>query len=268
MRPEEAAQRRGRLRAVARSFDYACQGVVTVFRTEKHMRVHFVVALLVTIWAILMRLPILELLFVWSAILIVIVAEMLNTALEDLVNMITSEYDERAKRVKDIAAGIVLTTCVYAIGVFVILFVRWFDDLGNLVLAGIAAVSGESDLAREHMLRSMFVREMPAVGLGASGLVMLALLIIIFKERIAKGTFVSGGWVSGHATVSFYIATLLTLTTWNPWVLAGSLVLALLVAQSRVEGDIHTWAETGRGAAFGSGLALLLFVCGTATISG
>jgi diacylglycerol kinase (ATP) len=242
--------------------------VVTVFRTEKHMRVHFVVALLVTIWAILMRLPILELLFVWSAILIVIVAEMLNTALEDLVDMITSEYDERAKRVKDIAAGIVLTTCVYAIGVFVILFVRWFDDLGNLVLAGIAAVSGESDLAREHMLRSMFVREMPAVGLGASGLVMLALLIIIFKERIAKGTFVSGGWVSGHATVSFYIATLLTLTTWNPWVLAGSLVLALLVAQSRVEGDIHTWAETGRGAAFGSGLALLLFVCGTATISG
>lgn len=266
MSQEEAVGKPGRMRAVARSFDYACQGVVTVFRTEKHMRAHFVAALLVTVWAVLMRLPILELLFVWSAIVMVMVAEMLNTALEDLVNIVCPDYDARAKRVKDIAAGIVLATCVYAIGVFVILFVRWFDDLGNLVLAGVAAVTGESQVAREHMLSSMFVREMPAVALGASGLVMLALLIIISKERIAKGNFVSGGWVSGHASVAFYVATLMALTTWNLWVLAGGLILAILVAQSRVEGDIHTWGEAGRGAAIGAVLAVLLFACGTATI--
>lgn len=257
--------RRG-LRTVAQSFDYACQGVVTVFRTERHMRVHFVVALLVTVWAIVMRLPILELLFVWSAILIVIAAEMFNTALEDLVNMVTEEYDPRAKRAKDIAAGIVLCTCVYAVGVFVVVFVRWFDDVANLILAGVAALSGKPEVAHGHLLNSMFVREMPVVGLGASGLVMLALLIIIFKERLAKGTFVSGGWISGHTTVSFYVAALMTLTTWSPWVLGGSLILAILVAQSRVEGKIHTWAEAARGAAFGTALAVLLFVCGTATI--
>lgn len=268
MSQSEESQETSRLRAVARSFDYACQGVVTVFRTEKHMRVHFYFALGVTVWAIAMRLPTLELMFVWSAILIVIVSEMFNTALEDLVDMITTDHDDRAKRVKDISAGIVLTTCVYAGGVFVIIFVRRFGDLWNLFLAAVRGVQGQAEAAEAHLMRSMLVREMSVVELGASGLVMLALMIIIFKERIAKGSFVSGGWVSGHATIAFYVATLMILATWNVWVLAGSVVLAILVIQSRVEGKIHTWAETARGAAFGCGLALLLFLCGAVTIGG
>ncbi len=264
-RPGEPDPGESRLRRMARSFDYATQGVQLTFRSERHMRVHFAVALVIALWALALRLPILELLFVYSAIIVVILTEMLNTALEQLVDLATDGWDVRAKRVKDIAAGVVLTSVVYAVAVWVIVFMAparlnelWNAGAGLWLLA-----LGNVETAQLHLENSTFVRSMSFVHLGVTGLVMLALAVVIFKERIDKGRFVSGGWVSGHAALAVYVAAFLIFAArGNPWISLGSLVLAILVIQSRVEGRIHTWPEVGRGSLLGMALAALLYILG------
>jgi len=250
---------------MGRSFDYATQGVQYAFRTERHMRFHFVAALGVALWALALRLPILELLFVYSAIVIVILTEMVNTALEYLVDLATDGWDARAKRVKDIAAGVVLTSCVYAIAVWAIVFLApaRLNELWNAAVGMWYLALGRGDSAVPHLEHSTFVRHMPLIHLGATGLVMLALTIIICKEQVAKGRFLSGGWASGYASLAVFVATFLIFAArGNLWVILGSLVLSILVIQSRVEGRIHTWPEVGRGSLLGFGLATLLFVLG------
>jgi diacylglycerol kinase (ATP) len=270
-RPGESDVPESRLRRVARSFDCATQGVQLTFRTERHMRLHFVVALVVALWALALRLPILELLFVYSAIIVVILTEMLNTALENLVDLAADGWDIRAKRVKDIAAGVVLTSVVYAVAVWAIVFLApaRLNELWNAGAGLWFLALGNSAAAHVHLEKSTFMRSMPYVHLGVTGLVMLALAIIIFKERIAKGRFVSGGWVSGHAALAVYVAAfLIFIARGNPWVTLGALVLSVLVIQSRVEGRIHTWPEVGRGALLGTGLATLLYILGAAVPGG
>jgi diacylglycerol kinase (ATP) len=266
-RPGDPDVPESRLRRTARSFDYATQGVQYAFRSERNMRVHFAFALFVALWALALRLPILELLFVYSAIIVVILAEMINTALEALVDLASDGWDVRAKRAKDIAAGVVLTAVVYAVAVWAIVFLSptrvnevWSAAAGMWYLA-----LGRGEQANFHLEHSALVRQMPLLHLGVTGLVMLALTVIIFKERISKGRFVSGGWVSGHAALAVYVAAFLIFAArGNLWVILGSLVLSVLVIQSRVEGRIHTWPEVGRGALLGVGLATVLFVLGAA----
>ncbi len=261
-RPESG---RSGLRTMMRSFDYATQGVQEVFRTERHMRVHFVIALIIAAWSVAFRIPLLELLFVYSAIVLVIITEIVNTLVEGLVDLITEEWSARAKRIKDIAAGCVLVACVYAGAIFCIVFLspNRLEELGAFWLGLVDWLRGDGSAAREHFERSMVVREMPVLYLGATGLVMLALMVVIFKERLAKGKFTSGGWMSGHATLAVYVATLLAFAThFHLWVSAGLAVLCILVIQSRVEGRIHTWGEVGRGALCGGALAAALYALG------
>lgn len=250
---------------MGRSFDCATQGVQLAFRSERNMRIHFAIALVIALWALALRLPILELLFVYSAIISVILTEMLNTALESLTDLATDGWDARAKRVKDLAAGVVLTAVVYAVAVWAIVFLSpqrvnelWSASAGLWYLA-----LGLTEKANLHLEHSALVRQMPLLHLGITGLVMLALTIIIGKERILKGRFVSGGWVSGHASLAVYVAGfLICAARGNLWVVLGTLVLSGLVIQSRVEGRIHTWPEVGRGALLGAGLSTMLYLLG------
>ncbi len=256
-------------RAAMRSFDYATQGVQEVFRTERHMRVHFWIALIIAAWAVALRIPLVELLFVYSAIVLVIITEIVNTLIEGLVDLITEDWSPKAKRVKDIAAGCVLVSCVYAVAIFGLVFLS--ADRRHEFWAfwlGVASwVRGDGPGAEVHFAESMVVREMPVLYLGATGLVMLALMVVIFKERMAKGKFTSGGWMSGHATLAGYVATRLAFATrFAPWIVVGLVVLCVLVVQSRVEGRIHTWKEVGRGALCGGALAVTLYVLGAMVI--
>jgi diacylglycerol kinase (ATP) len=243
---------------------------VQVFRNERHMRFHFWSAIVISLLAAAVRVPLLELLFVWSAIILVIIAEMFNTAIEDLVDLAARGWSEKAGRVKDIAAGIVLAACVYAAAVFVLVFFRAerITEYENLLGALAALLTGGRSEFYGRAARSMLSREIPIGELTATGLVMLALLIVILKERVGLGRFASGGWVSGHAAVSFFLATMIAFGLMNAWVAGAAYALASLVAQSRVEGHIHTWAESIRGAAIGAVLGIALFVLGAVTVTG
>jgi len=124
-------------RGVIISFKYAFEGLFYVLRTQKHMRFHFmaaILALIVGMWAGLSKL---EVLFLFFTISLVLVAEMLNTCLEAMIDMVTDEFHPLAKITKDVAAGGVMIASINAIVVGVMLFLpkvgRVLLDLWNKI---------------------------------------------------------------------------------------------------------------------------------------
>ena len=103
--------RRGNL---LHSFNWAFEGVVHALRSERNMWIHFGVAVLVLVAALFFSLSRLEVIALFVAISFVLITEMINTAIEHVVDIATDEHDPRAKIAKDVAAGAVLVATVNA----------------------------------------------------------------------------------------------------------------------------------------------------------
>ena len=100
--------------SILESFNYAFQGIIHVLRTQRNLRIHFVVAVLVLLAALYSGVDRLELIALLLAIAFVLIAEMLNTAVEAAVDVATTSFDPMAKLAKDIAAGAVLISTAVA----------------------------------------------------------------------------------------------------------------------------------------------------------
>lgn len=109
-------------RKLADSFKYAGQGLKTVFLGEQNFRIHCAALIIVTAAGFIARLSLSEWVLVSVAAGFVLAAELANTAIEKLVDMITKEYSEEAKAVKDISAGFVLVSAIVAALVGVLVF--------------------------------------------------------------------------------------------------------------------------------------------------
>src|ERR671924_1634820 len=105
-----------RSRPVFQSFNYAFEGVIHALRTQRNMRIHFVVAAAVLVVAFIYDVTRLELIALMISITFVLIAEMVNTAVEATIDLSTPSFDPLAKVAKDIAAGAVLIASVNAIG--------------------------------------------------------------------------------------------------------------------------------------------------------
>lgn len=105
-----------------KSFVYAFQGILTAVRTQQNIRIHLLAVAVVTTAGFFLELSAIE----WSIIALtfglVLVAEMMNTAFEGLVDMVSPEHGEKAGMVKDIAAGAVLLAAIIATVVAVYIF--------------------------------------------------------------------------------------------------------------------------------------------------
>jgi diacylglycerol kinase len=104
------------------SFRYAFHGLWYAIRTQRNMRVHSAVTLLVLLVSILLRISTLEFAMIFIAITGVFIAEMFNTVIELCVDLASSEYHPLAKIAKDVAAGAVLLSAILSIiiGLFVL----------------------------------------------------------------------------------------------------------------------------------------------------
>lgn len=229
-----------RKRSVIGSFNYAVSGIITALQTEKHMRVHYGIALTVIIGSLFWDFSKIEFLILLFAISLVIVAEMINTALEVVVDMITKDYHPLAKLAKDVAAGSVLVASLNSIVVGYILF---FDRL-NIT----------ADLLLHKIARS-------PIYLTFVALLVVILLTIGLKAKFyrGRGTHFQGGTVSGHAAISFCIATIVAFLAKHVLVSTLTFILAVLVAESRVEGKIHSLMEVVLGAILGTLVGVLIF---------
>ncbi len=102
-------------RNLAESFSYARIGVAQALASERNLRVHFWIALAVAALAATLRVRATEAAALALAATVVIVAEMINTAIEHCVDMITPDYHPLAARVKNIAAAAVLMASAGAV---------------------------------------------------------------------------------------------------------------------------------------------------------
>ena len=110
-------------RKILKSFKYAFNGIITSFRTEKNMKIHILMMLLVAIAGIILKINVIEWIICIILFAIVISAELFNTAIETVVNMITMEKNEKAKIAKDVSAGAVLVTAIGSAIVGLIIFI-------------------------------------------------------------------------------------------------------------------------------------------------
>lgn len=103
-------------------FNHALSGLVYAFKTQINLKIHLIVAAIVVAAGYYFRLSLLEWLFICLAIFMVIIAELANTAIESLTNMLTMKFSPHAKAAKDVAAGMVLVAALGAVIIGLIIF--------------------------------------------------------------------------------------------------------------------------------------------------
>jgi diacylglycerol kinase (ATP) len=223
------------------SFNYAFEGLIHVLRTQRNMRVHFLAAAVVLVVALVVNVSKIELIALLISILFVLVTEMVNTAIEGAIDVATSSFDPMAKLAKDIAAGAVLLATINAIAV------------GYLVFSGKVASRSARLLDR--------VRDAPAE-LTVVALVVTVIVVISVKAWTGSGTPLRGGLPSGHAALAFaaWIAATYAAGQQHRFLVSSiAFVMALLVAQTRIESGVHSSLEVLLGGLIGSLTTLALF---------
>lgn len=101
----------------------ALSGIWYGIKTQRNIKIQIVVAILVIIAGILLKLNITEFIFITFAIMIVVITEMVNTAIETAVNLCTDKYHDLAKIAKDVAAGAVVLAALNAIIIAILILI-------------------------------------------------------------------------------------------------------------------------------------------------
>ncbi len=232
----------GRSPSVLQSFNFAFEGIIHVLRTQRNMRIHFLIATAVLIAALVVGVGRLELVVLLMAISFVLIAEMINSALEAGIDVATTSFDPLAKLAKDIAAGAVLIATVNAVVVGYLVFVDRIKDPSSRAI----------DRLREAPTEITLV-----------ALVLTVILVIGAKAYTGRGRPLRGGLPSGHSAIAFagWMAATYILGDSSHWFLVSTLtfIMALLVAQTRVEAGIHSVVEVVSGGVVGALVTLVLF---------
>ncbi len=212
-----------------------------MLRTQRNLRIHFAVAFVVLVAALIVNVTKLELIALLISITFVLIAEMLNTAVEAAIDIATTSFDPMAKLAKDIAAGAVLIAAVNALAVGYLVF---SDKVAN---------------ASSHLLDRL--RQAPAE-LTLVALVLTIILVIATKAYTGRGTPLRGGLPSGHAALAFagWIAATYAAGDDHRFLISSiALIMAFLVAQTRVESGVHSALEVTYGALVGALATLVVF---------
>jgi diacylglycerol kinase (ATP) len=223
------------------SFNYAFEGIIHVLRTQRNMRIHFVIAAIVLVVALISNVTKFELIALLISITFVLIAEMLNSAIEGAVDVATTTFDPMAKLAKDTAAGAVLIATANAVVV------------GYLVFSGKVADKSSTILEK--------IRDAPAE-LTIVALALTTILVIGTKAWTGSGTPLRGGLPSGHAAIAFaaWIAVTYVAGDAHRFLISTiAFIMALLVAQTRVEAGVHSALEVTYGALIGALTTLVLF---------
>jgi diacylglycerol kinase (ATP) len=222
-----------------RSFHHAFEGIIYATRTEPNMRVHFFAAALVLLATLVLRLDRYYVVATITLVALVLSLELMNTAIEAVVDLLTVAHHPLAKRAKDAAAGAVLIGAVGAALSAYLIFYQGIISGGARVFAAVQAVPANVALI---------------------SLAVVAIAAIFAKAWIGRGSALQGGAVSGHAALAFAAATMLALFYQKPLAAILAYFVAFLVAQSRVEARIHRPYEVFWGAVLGALCAAAIYV--------
>ena len=226
------------LRKWVRSLDFAIEGVLHAAKNQRHMRYHFYSAFIALLLSYVIGVSKIEFMIISIAVMAVLLAEMLNTSIEALVDLLSPEKREHARVAKDIAAGAVLLT---AFGALLVGYVVWFPYLRDFFMKGF------------HVAKH--TREEVAV----ISVVLVLIVVILLKSYFGKGHPLKGGMPSGHTALAYSVWMSVTFMTDNFMISLLIFALAGIIAQSRLITRTHTPLEVLLGAIIGAGTTFFLF---------
>lgn len=212
------------------SLNCAIEGILYAARTQRNIRFHLFGAAAVLLVALFLKVSPVEFVLLAISISFVLFAELMNTAVEAVVDMVTSEYHPLAKAAKDVAAGSVLLSVVGAVVTGYLILSSYIFPLYKELLVMIGT---PTELATAVSILIVFI------------------ITILLKAASGRGTPLHGGLLSGHAAIAFSIATSVTLGTMDPLISVMVFVLAVMVSHSRLLMRIHTMREIVFGAVAG-----------------
>ncbi|MGD0883392.1 MAG: diacylglycerol kinase [Thermodesulfovibrionales bacterium] len=226
------------LRQWIKSANFAIEGILYAAKTERHIRYHFYSIALVLIVSYMLGISRTEFLLVALAAIAVLLAELLNTAIEAVVDLLSPEQNEKARIAKDVAAGAVLIT---AFGAAIIGYVILSPPIFRSFREGFRVAKHSS----EELVLAAFI--------------LVLILVVIAKTYLGKGTPLRGGMPSGHSALAFSAWVAITYAAGSLLVSAIAFILAAAVARSRVTAGIHTIWEVILGCLIGACVTFLLF---------
>ena len=219
----------------------AFNGIIYAVTTQRNIKQQLVIAVIVMLVSLLFNLSRAEFLCLMFTVILIIIAEMFNTAIETVVDLYTDLYHPKAKIAKDVGAGGVVIAAVNAIIVAYFLFFDKISDIGLNFIRNLAN-------SPVHMA---FI-----------GIFLIIILIVTLKaaastnkHKLLKSNFSP----SGQAAMAFGANTIIWLSTTNIVVLTLSMVMAILVCVTRIESKQKTLKEVIFGALTGISVVALLY---------
>lgn len=220
------------------SFNYAISGFIYAVRTQRNMKIHMVAAILVILFSLFTNITKVELLVLFISITMVMSAELFNTAIESAIDATTNHYHPLAKIAKNASAAAVLLTAVNALAVGYFIF---WEEITTFTYRGVQLVKHSSPYLVLVIL------------------VIVSLSVILTKAVVGEGTPLKGGMPSGHAAVAFSLATVISYLSDSTIAITLSFLMALIVAQSRVDSKVHSIKEVFVGGLLGFLITILFF---------
>lgn len=226
------------LRQWIKSANFAIEGILHGAKTERHLRYHLCSAAFVLILSYILGISRIDFLIIALAVILVLLAELLNTAIEAVVDLLSPEHSEKAKIAKDVAAGAVFIT---ALGAVVI---------GYIILSPYIHIAFQEGFS---------IAKHSAEEISIISFILVLILVVITKTYFGKGTPLRGGIPSGHSAFAFSVWVAVTYTTGSFVASLLSFILAVIIASSRIASRIHTPWEVVLGGMMGASLTFLLF---------
>ena len=223
------------------SFDVAIRGIVEVLQTQRNMKFHFLAAIIIIITSLFLDLTKIELIALIFAIAFVLVTELINTVIESVVNLLSPEFNDIARRAKDISAGAVLLSAINAVVIGYLLFFT------KLVPKFPAIVS--------------------KIQYGPPYLTFIALVLVGFLVLTAKSgayqnrkvSFLRGGMPSGHSAMAFACWAVVAFLSRDLLISTLTFILSFLISLSRIREKVHNVKEVVFGALLGFLVTMFIF---------
>lgn len=223
------------------AWENAFNGIVYAVTTQGNIKKQLVIAVIVMIISLFFNLNRAEFLCLMFTVILIIIAEMINTAIETVVDLYTDLYHPKAKIAKDVGAGAVVIAAINAIIVAYFLFFDKITDIGLNFIKNV--VESPTHLA----FVGIFITIILIVALKAAS--------TTNKHKLIKNNFMP----SGQAGIAFAANTMIWILSDNIVILTLALVMAILVAESRIETKKRSLKEVIVGGLLGTAVVLLLY---------